>query len=342
MSQTNPKLRFGLWYAFRNPAQWRRPYQDLYAEIIEQIVWAEGIGYDDVWLTEHHFAPDGHAPSPLPQAAAIAVKTKTIRIGTSVLLLPLYNPVRVAEDGATIDILSNGRFELGVGIGYRPEEFAGLGIPRQQRGGRANEGLEIIRRLWEGETVTYHGKYFEIENARLSPEPVQQPRPPIWVGGFSEPAVKRAARYGDGYIGSGDMKALVQTYQAELRALGKEKEADHPKLAGGFFWLLVANDPDKTWHDMAPHVLYQLQVYADWLGKAGEQLFPPPANKADLKASGMLQVVTADEAVQIIKGYVAEVPIQHFYTWTIPPGYPVTKMNEHLELFATKVIPHFR
>lgn len=342
MSQTNPKLRFGLWYAFRNPAQWHRPYHDLYAEIIEQIVWAEGIGYDDVWLTEHHFAPDGHAPSPLPQAAAIAVKTKRIRIGTSVLLLPLYNPVRVAEDAATIDILSNGRFELGVGIGYRPEEFSGLGIRRQQRGGRANEGLEIIRRLWEDETVTYYGKYFEIENARLSPKPVQQPRPPIWVGGFSEPAVRRAARYGDGYIGSGDMKALVQTYRAELRALGKEKEAEQPKLAGGFFWLIVANDPDKTWHDIAPHVLYQLRIYADWLGKAGEQLFPPPANEAALKSSGMLQVVTADEAVQIIKNYVAVVPIQHFYTWTIPPGYPVAKMNEHLELFATKVIPYFR
>ena len=340
MNQTNPKLRFGLWYAFRNPEQWRRPYQDLYAEIIEQIVWGESLGYDDVWLTEHHFAPDGHAPSPLPQAAAIAVKTKTMRIGTSVLLLPLYHPVRVAEDGATIDILSGGRFELGVGIGYRPEEFAGLGIPRHQRGGRANEGLEIIRRLWEGETLSYQGKYFQLENARLSPEPVQQPRPPIWVGGFSEPAVKRAARYGDGYIGSGDMKGLVQTYRAELRALGKD--AEHPKLAGGFFWLIVANDPDKTWHDIAPHVIYQLQVYAEWLGKAGQQLFPAPADETDLKASGMLQVVTADEAVQIIKDYVAEVPIQHFYTWTIPPGYPVSKMNEHLELFATKVIPHFR
>ena len=104
MSESNPKLRFGLWYAFRNPAQWRRSYQDMYAEIIEQIVWAEEIGYDDVWLTEHHFAEDGHAPSPLPQAAAIAVKTKKMRIGTGVLLLPLYNPVRVAEDGATIDI----------------------------------------------------------------------------------------------------------------------------------------------------------------------------------------------------------------------------------------------
>ncbi|HEV8718083.1 MAG TPA: LLM class flavin-dependent oxidoreductase [Candidatus Binatia bacterium] len=340
MSQTNPKLSFGLWYAFRNPLQWRRSYQDIYAEIIEQIVWAEGVGYDDVWLTEHHFADDGHAPSPLPQAAAIAVKTKKIRIGTGVLLLPLYHPVRVAEDGATVDILSGGRFELGVGVGYRVEEFAGLGIPREQRGGRANEGLEIIRRLWEGETVTYKGKYFQIDNARLTPAPVQRPRPPIWVGGFAGAATKRAARLGDGYIGTGDMKAQYQAYLAELHALGKD--ARKPKLAGGHFWLIAANDPEKSWREIAPHVLYQINVYAEWLGKAGQHLFPHMPDEAALKASGILNIVTPETAVQMIKDYVAEVPIQRFYTWTLPPGYPVKKMNEHLELFASKVMPHFR
>lgn len=340
MSQTNPKLSFGLWYAFRNPPQWRRSYQDIYAEIIEQIVWAEGLGYDDVWLTEHHFADDGHAPSPLPQAAAIAVKTKKIRIGTGVLLLPLYHPVRVAEDGATIDILSGGRFELGVGVGYRVEEFAGLGILREQRGGRANEGLEIIRRLWEGETVTYKGKYFQIENARLTPEPVQRPRPPIWVGGFAGAAVKRAARLGDGYIGTGEMKTQYQAYLAELKALGKDTAK--PKLAGGHFWLIVANDPEKSWREIAPHVLYQINVYAEWIEKAGQHMFPHLPDEAALKASGILNIVTPDTAVQLIKDYVAAVPIQRFYTWTLPPGYPVKKMNEHLELFAAKVIPHFR
>ena len=340
MTHSPTKLRFGLWYAFRNPPQWHQPYQDLYAEVLEQIVWAEQLGYDDVWLTEHHFAEDGHAPSPLPQAAAIAVKTKTMRIGTGVMLLPLYHPVRVAEDCATIDILSNGRFELGVGVGYRVEEFAGLGIPRNQRGGRANEGLEIIRRLWQGETVTYDGKYFQIEQAKLTPGPVQQPHPPIWVGGFSPAAVKRAARLGDGYIGTGDMVEMTKVYCDELRALGKD--AEHPNLAGGYFWLIVANDPDKAWSEIGPHVLYQINVYAEWLKKAGQDLFPYLEDVSALKASGILNIVTPDTAVQMIKDYVAAVPIQRFYTWTIPPGYPVSKMNEHLELFATKVMPHFR
>jgi probable F420-dependent oxidoreductase len=340
MTQAFPKLRFGLWYAFRNPPQWRGSYQDIYTEVLEQIVWAEGLGYDDVWLTEHHFAEDGHAPSPLVQAAAIAVKTKNMRIGTGVLLLPLYNPVRVAEDCATIDILSGGRFELGVGVGYRVEEFLGLGIPRSQRGGRANEGLEIIRRLWEGETVTYKGKYFQIENARLTPGPVQQPRPPLWVGGFSPAAIKRAARLGDGYIGTGEMNAQYRQYLDELRAAGKD--ATHPHVAGGHFWLIVAKDPEKSWHDIAPHVRYQINTYAEWLEKAGQPLFPYMPDDAALKASGILNIVTPEKAVQMITDYVAAVPIQRYYTWTIPPGYPVEKMNEHLELMATKVMPHFR
>lgn len=340
MTQITNPLRFGLWYAFRNPAEWSTSYRELYAEVIEQIEWCESIGYDDVWLTEHHFCDDGHAPSPLVIAGAIAMRTKRMRIGTGVLLLPLYDPVRVAEDGATVDVLSGGRFELGVGIGYRGEEFLGLGIPREARGGRANEGLEIIRRLWEGETVTFHGKHFHVEGAKVTPEPVQRPRPPLWVGGFSKPAIRRAARYGDGFIGTGPLKAFYDGYLEELESLGKP--TDRPRIAGGHFWLVVANDPEKTFRDIAPHVLYQINLYAEWLEKAGQPIFPRLEDEKALAASGLLLVLTPEDAVKRIREYVAEVPLERYYTWTIPPGYPVRRMNEHLELFANEVIPHFR
>ncbi|HVN88565.1 MAG TPA: LLM class flavin-dependent oxidoreductase [Candidatus Binataceae bacterium] len=334
------KISFGLWYDFRNPAPWRRSDKEVYDATIEQIAWAETIGYDDVWLTEHHFVDDGHAPSPLILAGAVAMRTKKIRIGTSVLLLPLYDPVRVAEDGATIDLLSGGRFELGIGVGYRQEEFDGLGIAYSSRGARANEGLDIIRRLWEGETVTHHSKHFNIDKAKLSPLPLQRPHPALWVGGFAKASARRAARLGDGYIGTGDMSQVYKMYLDELRAAGKKPE--DARVAGGFFWLVVSEDPDKTWSEMAPHVQFQINVYADWLKKAGQNMFEPMPNLEALKASGIFQVMTPEAAVKAIREYADSVPIERFYCWTVPPGFPVRKMDAHLELMATKVMPHFR
>lgn len=337
MSQS--KLSFGLWYSLRNPGAWHRPETEIYAETLDQIAWAETIGYDDVWLTEHHFCEDGHAPSILPLAAAVAVRTKTIRIGTAVLLLPLHNAVRVAEDGATIDILSGGRFELGVGIGYRPQEFAGLGIDRRHRAGRMNEGLDIIRRLWEGETVNYDGEHYQISGARLMPRPVQHPHPPIWVGGFAPVAAKRAARLGDGYIGTGDMTPFVPIYRAERERLGRPGPG---RLAGGHFWLIVSNEPDKTFARVAPHIIYQIQMYNVWRDESGQAAFPATSNERQLRESGMVRVLTPQQAVDAIAEYVEATGIERYYTWTVPPGMPAAEMNEYLELFATEVMPHFR
>jgi len=339
-TNTNAKLRFGLWYDFRNPIRWRRPYTEIYGETLDQIVWAEQHGFDDVWLQEHHFHEDGFSSSVLPIAAAIAARTKTIRIGTAVMLLPFHNPVRVAEDGATIDIISEGRFQLGVGNGYKVEEFESFGISRKERGGRSNEGLEIIRRLWEGETLTYKGKYYQVNNAKLAPEPVQKPRPPLLVGGFSPAGVRRAAKYGDGFIGTGPIKELYDHYIAELKALGKP--TTNPTIGGGYFWLIASNNPEKTWHEAVEHVLYQLNGYAAWFEKAGMPLLPYIRDEEHLKELGLFNVVDVDTCIEMIRSYVKEVPLTHYYSFTVPPGLPASWVQPHLELFASKVIPAFR
>jgi len=332
-------LRFGLWYSFRNPEAWRVDYADLYAAHLAQIAWAETVGYDDVWLTEHHFCADGHAPSILPLAAAVAVTTRRIRIGTAVLLLPLHHPVRVAEDGATIDILSRGRFELGVGIGYRPQEFAGLGVDVHQRAILIDEGLTIIRRLWSGECVDHDGRHYQIDRLRLSPVPLQTPRPPLWVGGFAKAAAERAARLGDGYIGTGDMTAAANAYREAWARYGRTGK---PRLAGGHFWLIASRDPARTFAQVAPHVLYQIEVYNRWLGEAGQALFPTVSSPDDLARLGILNCVSPAQAVDLIASYRESTGIERYYTWTVPPGYPVARMNEHLALFAQEVMPHFR
>src|SRR5919205_1761825 len=133
MSNDRRKIRFVFWYVSRNPEQWRQPADRLYGEILEQIAWAENHGFDDVWLSEHHFIEDGYLPSILPAAAAIAARTNRIRIASGVLLMPFHNPIRLAEDIATVDVISGGRFELGVGIGFKGEEFEGFGISSTER-----------------------------------------------------------------------------------------------------------------------------------------------------------------------------------------------------------------
>ena len=336
----NPKIRFGMWYDFRNPPAWKRPYDQLYNEIIDQIVWGEENGFDDIWLSEHHFIEDGYSPSLLPIAAAIASRTKKIHIGTSVVLLPFHNPVRMAEDAATVDVISGGRFELGVGVGYKVEEFESFAISSKERGARTNEGLEIIRRLWEGETLTFEGKYYTVTKAKLTPEPIQQPRPPIWVGGFTPPALRRAAKYGDGYIGVGPLKEAYERYVTALERVGKS--TTDIRLAGGYFWLIPSEDPDKTWNEAAEHVRYQVNAYAEWSEKAGMPLFPKVPDTDALRESGLFQVVDVDTCIQMIRNYALETPLTHYYSWTLPPGLPASWIQPHLELFTSKVIPAFR
>ncbi|MBI2801440.1 MAG: LLM class flavin-dependent oxidoreductase [Gammaproteobacteria bacterium] len=332
------KLRFGLWYSLRNPAQWPRPYTEIYASTLNQIAWAETLGYDDVWLTEHHFCDDGHAPSILPLAAAVAVKTERIRIGTSVLLLPLHHAVKVAEDAATIDILSHGRFDLGVGVGYRPQEFTGLGVNSSDRAGLVDEGLEIIRALWRGETVDFHGKHYQIVGAKLVPLPVQDPMP-LWVGGFAPVSAKRAARIGDGYVGTGDIVPLVKAYRAELARLGKSGPG---RVAGGHFWLIVSKTKEKTLARVGPHILYQIDMYNRWLGAAGQALFPTVTKPEDLVELGILNIMTPAQAVDAVGAYVTATGIERYYSWTVPPGMPEAEMNDYLQCFAEEVIPKFR
>ena len=340
---TNVKsaLRFGLFYDFRNPAAWRRPYADIYTEIFEQIAWAEQHGFDNVWLSEHHLVDDGYAPSLLPIAAAIAARTKTIRIGSAAIILPMHNPIRVAEDAATVDVISGGRFELGVVPGYKVEENESFGIPKAERGRRTTEALEIVRRLLDGECLTYHGRYYQVTDAQIAPPPVQQPRLPLWSGGFTPPAVQRAARHADGFLAvGGPSKELYDGYVAALQALGKP--TTHLRLAGGYFWLIPATDPDKSWREAAPHVLYQLNLFAEWFAKSGLPLLPPIRDEAHLRELGILNVVDVDTCIAMIRGFASAVPLTHYYSFTLPPGLPASWIQPHLELFAEKVIPAFR
>jgi len=332
------KLRFGLWYDFRNPARWGQDPATLYQGILGQIARAEALGWDDVWLSEHHFVDDGYTPSPLVLASAIAARTSTMRIGTAVLLLPLHDPVRVAEDAASIDIVSNGRFDLGVGLGYARFEFDGFGVPYVERAGRLEEGARILQRLFAGERFGFEGQYLRRGQMALYPRPVQQPMP-LWMGGFSERAVRRIARLGANYLGAGPVQPLIELYRRELAAHGRNPV--EYEVAGGIQWLLVSRDPARRWREAADHFLYQHNLYARWSQEAGQNLMAPVASAEELRAHGVT-IVEPEQAVTLIGDYVRTTGVTRYFSWTLPTGLPPEWSDEHVELMAREVMPALR
>jgi probable F420-dependent oxidoreductase len=190
---------FGLYAAIGDPPRGER-LQQCIDEVCAEAQLAEQVGFDAILVGEHHQHRDGFLPSPLIVSAAVAARTQKIRVGTGILLLPLYHPVHVAEDAATLDIVSKGRLILGVGMGYQAGDFEAFGVPLSQRVSRLEEGIEVIRGCWTQERFSYEGRRFRLHDVAVYPKPVQKPHPPIWVGAMADESIRRAAQHGDAWL----------------------------------------------------------------------------------------------------------------------------------------------
>jgi alkanesulfonate monooxygenase SsuD/methylene tetrahydromethanopterin reductase-like flavin-dependent oxidoreductase (luciferase family) len=331
-------LRFGYGFDMRNPPAWRRPPADLYAETIEFIEHIESLGFEGVWLAEHHGIDDGYLPSPIVLGAGIATRTSKVRIAQGVGLAPHYHPVRLAEDLAVLDILSNGRAEFAMGIGYLGFEAEAYGLPRGQRGKLADEIIALVRRLWQGETIDHDGAFFQLKRARCTPLPVQQGGIPMFIGGVSQPGFRRAARLGDGFIGPVE---YWPAYVEELKAAGKsEADGRIASMSYSDMWFLVSEDPERTLDELAPHAYYQINTYAEWQEGAEWSVF----TRMDLeqfKQAGVMKVLTPEQAIAYIQSRRDAAPLEAF-CMQAPAGFPLARLAEHAELFASKVMPAFR
>lgn len=341
---TNVKSKFdiGIMFSFRNPPAWRRSFVDVYRDEIALAVHAEEIGYDTIWLTEHHFAEDGYSPSLVTLAGAIAARTERVRIGFNLLLLPLYDAVRLAEDLAALDVISDGRIDVGLGQGYAPHEFAGFGIDLADRLGRFREGLDVLQGLWTQDTFSYAGKHYQIADARLCPRPVQQPTPPLWIGAASVPGVRRAGRRGAHLLGLAN-EALQQEYEQARSAAGHAAE-DAKVLQ--LHWTHVAGKDDMAWEQANPHFYHLLSVYADWINAAAaggdetlECKVPPPE---DLRTSTDLMFRPAfgspDTVATILRESIAAVRTTHLAYGTMPGMDPAITRSS-MRHFVEDVMP---
>ncbi len=237
-----------------------------FAEHREQVRLAREAGFDLIGIPHHASRGPSQWLPPLLTAAALAAEAAPMRLATTVLLLPLQHPVDVAEHVAMLDHLTGGRFVFGVGAGWQPGEFKALGVPMSERAGRLEEGLAIIERLWADDSVTFHGRHFNLTDARLTLKPKQRPRPPIWMGAnAAEAAVRRAARLADAWIVSAhpDVDAVerhLDTYRQALVEYGKPFPSELPMLRNAF----VGPDMDTALADARPFMEASYQVFGEW------------------------------------------------------------------------------
>jgi alkanesulfonate monooxygenase SsuD/methylene tetrahydromethanopterin reductase-like flavin-dependent oxidoreductase (luciferase family) len=328
-------MDIGLHFDMRNPAYPGRSFEELASGILEYAVLAEKLGFTSLWTSEHHFTSDGDTPSPLVLCGALAAITRKLRIGTNLVVLPLHNPLRLAEDAATLAILSGGRFDLGVGAGYLPSNYAAFGQTLRRRGALMEEGLSILRRAWAGESVGGEGTCWTLPDVVVQPLPAPGNEPRLFVGGFTPPAINRAARLGDGFLCG--LPASIDTYLEALDEIGKPREDGKIAIMQ---WWIVAEDPERTWSEIGEHALYQVNKYVA-TGGFGEDM-KPFENADELIERGHYTLYDGASAVRELSSLIERVPqIVNMQLYGLLPGEPVSSGVERMEYVAKTVLPHF-
>jgi probable F420-dependent oxidoreductase len=242
-----------------------RTFHREYREVLEMACLAETLGFDSAWVSEHHGAGDGYLPSLLPMLAAIAGVTSRIQLGTGVMLTPFHDPLRLAEDAAFVDQLSGGRLILGLGLGWREEEFRMFGQVPSERLRRTTETVDVVRRAWTGQRFSFDGRHFSYDDVLVTPRPFAEEGVPIYIGGMSDRAIERAGRIGDGYIrtrsDADTWPDAVALAERGARDAGKDPTAlGYAQLQNAFPW----DDAESGWELISDGAAHHVGIYAGW------------------------------------------------------------------------------
>ena len=307
---------------------------------LEQVRAAKDSGFGMICAGQHYLSAPFTMPTSIPFLARMAAEAGDMEVASSIVLVPLHNPVEMAEMVATMDAICSGRFIFGVGLGYREEEYAAFGVRREERVPRMVEALEVMKLLWTGEEVEFHGRFYEVPKVTSTVRCVQQPYPPIWVAANNDGAIRRAARLG--YPWLVNPHATVATISAQMdmyrRVLGESGVAVPPAMPM-MREMYVADDREVAMYESRPHLESKYRAYSRWgQDKAlpGEESFEIPFE--DLARDRFL-IGTPDDIVSEIRRYEEDLGVTHMILRLQWPGLEQDKVMKQLELMGRQVIP---
>ncbi len=321
---------FSLRFDFRNPAMAGTSMADRYRAGIEMTEWADRLGAVAVTISEHHGSPDGYLPSPLTMMAALAARTRRVRLMVAALIAPFHDPVRLAEDLVVLDHLSEGRVDVVIGSGYVPEELAMFGIDPAARPRLVEQTVAVLRAAFAGEPFEYQGRTIQV-----TPTPFRPTGPSIVLGGSSPAAAKRAARIADGFVPS--VPEVWEHYRSEVQRLGRPDPGPYP--GGPIRTVALAEDPEAGWAAMGPYFLHETNAYGAWQRASGAASpYRMVRDLDELRAGDQYAVLTPEAYVEELRQ--APLPVSQLHP--LCGGMPVDLAWSSLELFEHKVLPAFR
>jgi alkanesulfonate monooxygenase SsuD/methylene tetrahydromethanopterin reductase-like flavin-dependent oxidoreductase (luciferase family) len=346
-------MKFGLFYI----AQWHesRSQAQTIHDALEQIELADELGFDGVWLGEHHFSPYGMLGSLFPFAGAVAGRTKRIRIGTAVVVVSLHNPLLVAEQTAMLDVISGGRVELGLGSGYQRREFDGLGVDMDESRARYQEGVDVVLSALSSERLTFHGQFTNVDDLQIFPRPLQEPHPPVYMAVSTTPSsVEFAAKRGLPIILGGPTAILgkvseaMQLWRTKMEEFGHQHSQIDPPVSMGHIY--VAPTMEEAMGDPAGLEDFNMRLLAK-IGSPKDEKGQLPtgyeswANRHQDREAGLAQQRGLQGTPEYISERLRDLEqqgINHVFGFFGYPGMPQKKVLQAIELFGTKVMPQFR
>lgn len=314
-----------------------------FQEHVEQVRLLRDYGFDSIWAGQHYLAHPVQYFQTIPLLARLSAEAGPMWVGTDIVILTLQNPVDIAEQVSTMDIITGGRFIFGVGLGYRDEEYAAFGVDRKTRASRFEEVLAIARRLWTEETVTFDGRHFHYRDLRMSLKPVQKPHPPIWMGATNDQAIRRAARLADTWIltthaSFPTLARQIGIYRAALAEFGKpwpEQLARVPEL-------YVAEDDARAVRECRQYLETKYRAYVAW----GQERDVPRDERLDAPFEELARdrfLIGGPERIigEIERGH-RELGINHWLFRIQWPGMPQQLVLKAIRILGEQVLPHFR